>query len=189
MDKISLYKNIITESDAKLFIQLRKTYPPTGDVVIENKDIIKDLDQVLKPYVHEFLNDNIFKNKLLPLDSVMLLEQTEKEDPDTLHFDEQVTNNGKLIIAPLVCLIYLTASGIDFENGQLYFPFQKRIIEPEVGDLVIFPTGYLYPHKAMPFSGGNRYLIKLFYRIETNLSKYDEENLYNRITGELYAKV
>lgn len=47
----------------------------------------------------------------------------------------------------------------DYEGGELYFRRQNLTIKPEAGDLMIFPSNYMYPHRAMPVHSGTKYSI------------------------------
>lgn len=47
----------------------------------------------------------------------------------------------------------------DYKGGELYFRLQDLKIKPEAGDLYIFPSNYMYPHRAMPVTKGTKYSI------------------------------
>ena len=47
----------------------------------------------------------------------------------------------------------------DYEGGELYFRLQNLNVKPESGDLFIFPSNYMYPHRAMPVHSGTKYSI------------------------------
>jgi hypothetical protein len=47
----------------------------------------------------------------------------------------------------------------DYEGGELYFRLQDLTVKPELGDLYIFPSNYMYPHRAMPVHNGTKYSI------------------------------
>jgi hypothetical protein len=47
----------------------------------------------------------------------------------------------------------------DYEGGELYFRLQDKMIKPRAGDLYIFPSNYMYPHRAMPVHSGVKYSI------------------------------
>jgi len=47
----------------------------------------------------------------------------------------------------------------DYEGGELYFRLQELNIKPKAGDLYIFPSNYMYPHRAMPVKSGTKYSI------------------------------
>ena len=47
----------------------------------------------------------------------------------------------------------------DYDGGELYFRLQDLKIKPKAGDLYIFPSNFMYPHKAMPVHLGTKYSI------------------------------
>ena len=47
----------------------------------------------------------------------------------------------------------------DYEGGELYFRLQNLTVKPEAGDLFIFPSNFMYPHRAMPVHSGTKYSI------------------------------
>lgn len=47
----------------------------------------------------------------------------------------------------------------DYEGGELYFRLQNLNIKPKSGDLYIFPSNFMYPHRAMPVQSGTKYSI------------------------------
>jgi len=49
----------------------------------------------------------------------------------------------------------------DFEGGEFYILEQK--IDMEIGDTIIFPSMFLYPHKVTPVSDGVRYSMGVWF--------------------------
>lgn len=47
----------------------------------------------------------------------------------------------------------------DYDGGELYFKLQDLMIKPDAGDLYIFPSNYMYPHRAMPVLNGTKYSL------------------------------
>jgi hypothetical protein len=47
----------------------------------------------------------------------------------------------------------------DYEGGELSFRLQNLMIKPEAGDLFIFPSNFMYPHRAMPVKSGTKYSL------------------------------
>jgi hypothetical protein len=47
----------------------------------------------------------------------------------------------------------------DYEGGELYFVFFDTIYKAKAGDLVIFPSSYVYAHEAMPVHSGIKYSL------------------------------
>jgi hypothetical protein len=47
----------------------------------------------------------------------------------------------------------------DYEGGGLHFKLQDILYTPKAGDVVIFPSNYMYPHRAMPVEKGTKYSL------------------------------
>lgn len=47
----------------------------------------------------------------------------------------------------------------DYEGGELYFRLQNLTVKPRAGDLFIFPSNFMYPHRAMPVKSGTKHSI------------------------------
>lgn len=47
----------------------------------------------------------------------------------------------------------------DYDGGELYFRTWGITYKPEAGDLVIFPSNFMYPHKSNPVLSGTKYSI------------------------------
>lgn len=58
------------------------------------------------------------------------------------------------------CVVSLVAYPNDnYEGGELFFRLQGLNVKPRAGDLFIFPSNYMYPHRAMPVTSGTKYSI------------------------------
>jgi len=56
------------------------------------------------------------------------------------------------------CVVSLVAFPNDnYEGGELYFRLQDVTIKPKAGDLYVFPSNFMYPHRAMPVTSGTKY--------------------------------
>jgi hypothetical protein len=64
----------------------------------------------------------------------------------------------------------------DYEGGELYFRLQNLNLKPEAGDLFIFPSNYMYPHRAMPVHSGTKYSIVTM--LDYN-KKFHTQEMYN----------
>lgn len=47
----------------------------------------------------------------------------------------------------------------DYTGGELDFKFFDMKIKPEAGDLVLFPSSYIYSHASVPVETGTKYAI------------------------------
>jgi len=58
------------------------------------------------------------------------------------------------------CTVSLVAyPNDDYTGGELSFQHQGLMITPKAGDLYIFPSTYMYSHRAMPVHSGTKYSI------------------------------
>jgi len=71
------------------------------------------------------------------------------------HFQEH-SDHGYSYIATLSSVGYLND---DYEGGELYFNKFGITITPEAGDLVLFPSAFIYSHTAKPVSSGLKYSV------------------------------
>lgn len=56
------------------------------------------------------------------------------------------------------CVVSLVAfPNDDYEGGELAFRLQNVTIKPKAGDVYIFPSNFMYPHRAMPVKSGTKY--------------------------------
>lgn len=47
----------------------------------------------------------------------------------------------------------------DYDGGEISFPAYDITVKPEKGDLVIFPSNYMFMHRAMPVTSGVKYSV------------------------------
>lgn len=56
------------------------------------------------------------------------------------------------------CVVSIVAfPNEDYEGGELYFRLQNIKVKARAGDLYIFPSNFMYPHRAMPVTSGTKY--------------------------------
>lgn len=67
----------------------------------------------------------------------------------------------------------------DYDGGELQFRLQGLTVKPEAGDLFLFPSNFMYPHRAMPVDSGVKYSIVTMLDYS---DKFHTQNFY-RETG------
>jgi len=56
------------------------------------------------------------------------------------------------------CVVSLVAyPNDDYEGGELFFRLQGVTVKARAGDVFIFPSNFMYPHRAMPVRSGTKY--------------------------------
>lgn len=58
------------------------------------------------------------------------------------------------------CTVSLVAFPEDnFEGGELEFDLWNLKIKPKAGDLLVFPSNFMYPHRSLPVIEGTKYSL------------------------------
>jgi predicted 2-oxoglutarate/Fe(II)-dependent dioxygenase YbiX len=72
----------------------------------------------------------------------------------------------------------------NYEGGEIYFPRFDLEVKPEAGDLVIFPSTYIYEHASKPIISGTKYAIVIMtdYNSRGNLRYYQYREEDNKVT-------
>lgn len=81
------------------------------------------------------------------------------------HFDEH-SDHGYSYVCTVSLVTYLND---DYEGGELYFPKIGIRVKPKAGDMVVFPSTYLFSHVAEPVLSGTKYCI-------ATMLDYDKSN-------------
>jgi hypothetical protein len=69
-----------------------------------------------------------------------------------------------------------------YEGGELWFPYIDLTLKPEYGDIVLFPSTYIYSHASLPVKSGTKYAAV------TMFDYNDRTHGANSITGGRYGK-
>jgi predicted 2-oxoglutarate/Fe(II)-dependent dioxygenase YbiX len=64
----------------------------------------------------------------------------------------------------------------DYEGGELWFPFIDVTFKPSYGDIIFFPSTYIYAHASKPVTSGIKYAaVTMFdYNDRTHKQGYGE---------------
>ncbi len=78
-----------------------------------------------------------------------------KYDGAGTHFKVHA-DHGPAYVATISIVAYVNE---DYEGGELYFPRFDLTIKPKTGDVVIFPSTYIYEHASNDMISGTKYSI------------------------------
>jgi hypothetical protein len=65
-------------------------------------------------------------------------------------------DHGPAYVTTVSVVAYLND---DYEGGEIYFPRFDLTIKPKQGDIVVFPSTYVYEHASLPMKGGTKYSV------------------------------
>lgn len=66
------------------------------------------------------------------------------------------TDSGSGNLRTLSAILYLND---DYQGGALEFTNIDRVIEAVAGQVVVFPSNFCYPHRALPITSGTKYAV------------------------------
>lgn len=72
----------------------------------------------------------------------------------------------------------------DYEGGEIYFPRFNLTIKPEAGDVIVFPSTYVYEHASQDMISGKKYAIVVMtdYNSRGNLRNYNYRDSDNELS-------
>lgn len=74
------------------------------------------------------------------------------------------------------CVVSLVAYvNDDYKGGELDFRLQNLRVKPKAGDLFVFPSNFMYPHRSIPVISGTKYSIVTMLDYS---DKYHNPNFY-----------
>jgi hypothetical protein len=65
-------------------------------------------------------------------------------------------DHGPAYVTTVSIVAYLND---DYEGGELYFPRFNLTIKPKQGDVLVFPSTYIYEHASLPIKNGTKYSV------------------------------
>ncbi len=126
------------------------------DIINQNHDYRMKLDGELYESVHKVLNDYDDKhggNEGLSIEKDTGYELLRyREGQFYIQHTDHFAQNPR-ILSCTVCL------NDDYEGGEFAFFDRKIKMKLKKGDILMFPSSFMYPHEVMPVTKGNRYNI------------------------------
>lgn len=103
-----------------------------------------------------------------------------KYDGPGTHFKIHA-DHGPAYVTTVSIVAYLND---DYEGGEIYFPRFNLTIKPKPGDVVIFPSTYIYEHASKDMLSGTKYAIVIMtdYNSRGNLRSYNYREEDNKLT-------
>jgi hypothetical protein len=71
----------------------------------------------------------------------------------------------------------------DYEGGELWFPYLDIKYKPEYGDIILFPSTYIYSHASLPVTSGIKYSAVTMF--DYNDRNHQEHGKYRNQVNEM----
>jgi len=118
------------------------------------------MHKVTLEYKMKFVQDKPFLYIVHPtgtyIDPHTDILDIDEPDYENDTYESQIEKYPYLWSGHLSVLGYLND---DYEGGELSFGGWNYTYKPVAGDLVIFPSNYMYTHRAMPVTSGTKYAL------------------------------
>lgn len=110
------------------------------------KNIYNDIDERLKVCLQHYCS--MYNLNLEYQEAVNFVRYGEGQ-----HFGVH-SDHGFSYVCTVSTVMYLNDG---YEGGGLYFPYINYTYQPQEGDIVLFPSNFLYAHAALPVISGIKY--------------------------------
>lgn len=67
----------------------------------------------------------------------------------------------------------------DYDGGELHFNKLDLKIKPNAGDIIVFPSNFIYSHASLPVTKGTKYAAVTMFDYDNNYSKFRRQTLTN----------
>jgi hypothetical protein len=138
-------------------------WPHLPEELKEIKNIYDDTDAILKKCLKDYESRYNFKMEFMESINFVRYEVGQ-------HFSVH-TDHGFSYTCTLSSLVYLND---DYEGGELWFPYINLKFKPKKGDVLFFPSTYIFAHGAMPVTEGVKYSAVTMFDYKDNNKEYHQ---------------
>jgi len=136
------------------------------------KNIYDDIDERLKVCLQHYCS--IFNLKMEYQEAVNFVRYGVGQ-----HFAVH-SDHGFSYVCTVSTVMYLNGN---YEGGGLYFPYLNYTYQPEEGDIVLFPSNFLYSHAALPVTSGVKYSAVTMFDYNDRVHGANSPLRYSNNTG------
>lgn len=131
----------------------------------EIKKVYDDYNSILQTCLHDY--EKRFNFTMEYMESINFVRYGEGQ-----HFSVH-TDHGFSYSCTLSSVGYLNDN---YEGGEIWFPNLKLKFKPQKGDILFFPSTYIFAHAALPVSSGIKYSAVTMFDYNDNNHKNTIEN-------------
>jgi hypothetical protein len=86
-------------------------------------------------------------------------------------------DHGPYYACTISAVVYLND---DYEGGEIEFVRQGLIVKPQAGDIVVFPSNFVYEHSSLEVFSGTKYSVVIMTDYNDMHHKEGHDEQYNR---------
>lgn len=86
-------------------------------------------------------------------------------------------DHGPYYACTVSAVVYLND---DYEGGEIEFPRQGLVVKPQAGDIIMFPSNYVYEHASLEVFSGVKYSVVIM---------MDYNDLHHQLGSYDYSKI
>jgi predicted 2-oxoglutarate/Fe(II)-dependent dioxygenase YbiX len=120
----------------------------------------KRIDQDIYTHLNKIITKYNTKFPFLTVksDTGYILLKYSSSDFYKMHVDEQADSDQKRTVSCVICLTD------DYIGGEIAFLNKQKIFKLKKGDVLLFPSNFMFPHEVYPIVSGVRYSIVTWFR-------------------------
>jgi hypothetical protein len=134
----------------------------------EIKKAYEDVDSILKTCLSDY--EKRFNFKMEFMEAINFVKYKEGN-----HFSVH-TDHGFSYTCTLSSVAYLNDG---YEGGELWFPYMNLKFKPQKGDIVFFPSTYIFAHASLPVTSGTKYSAVTMFDYNDKNHKDDQLSKYS----------
>jgi hypothetical protein len=155
-----------------------KDFRYTKKAITQNNDdaldLIKLYDEIVDPIKKCLLDyEEMFYIKVNFFEALNIIKY------NSGNFFNYHSDDGEVARYTVSCVGYLND---DYEGGELHFKFFDLLYKPNAGDLLLFPSSYIYAHAAYPVRSGTKYSLVL---MTDRNNEGHKEYIPHKINGDI----
>jgi len=146
----------VNQSNSACYMKALQISADSTKTTIERKRIDQDIFTHLNKIITKYNSKFPFLN--VTSDTGYILLKYSNSDFYKMHVDDQSDSQEKRTVSCVICLTD------DYIGGEIAFLNKQKIFKLKKGDVLLFPSNFMFPHEVYPIVSGVRYSIVTWFR-------------------------